>query len=76
MGPPKDTGTMGPPKDTGTMGPPKDTGTMGPNGQAMLELTGLFRTVADAMLQLQGRNTECGASDGCGAHWRLPLVRI
>ena len=53
MGPPKDTGTMGPPKDTGTMGPPKDTGTMGPNGQAMLELTGLFRTVADAMLQLQ-----------------------
>jgi hypothetical protein len=53
MGPPKDTGTMGPPKDTGTMGPPKDTGTMGPNGQTMVELTGLFRTVADAMLQLQ-----------------------
>ena len=60
MGPPKDTGTMGPPKDTGTMGPPKDTGTMGPNGQAMFELTGLFRTVADAMLQLQAatRNVE------------------
>ena len=55
LGPPKDTGTLGgPPKDTGTLGgPPKDTGTLGPNGQTMLELTGLFRTVADAMLQLQ-----------------------
>jgi hypothetical protein len=47
---------------------------MGPNGQTMLELTGLFRTVADAMLQLQAatRNVErataaaiTGASRSC-----------